>query len=291
MTITELHKKLIAAYSVDNLNKISLTLINLYKNQQYSILQKIAEIISDFITIEIQDDGKGFSKLMMLYHPDRTNHHIREINKLAAQNNFDGLLEYSHILRLERIDEIAASLDSLEDIDYSPVYEWDFNTEGFRTFHDSDTLLDIQSKTKSYSFYDAVKIREYGRTNIEYPSYYLEDIEEFELTSSYIIDLDGVQFCIHAKIIDLSDNLIFDLSYLEGLFQLEDLNLSDNKIGYIDSLSYLTNLKRVDLSNNNINDITPLYGLEYLEYVNLTGTLVPMLQIDKLTDLGITVDY
>ncbi|MDP4208090.1 MAG: hypothetical protein Q8928_04665 [Bacteroidota bacterium] len=291
MTITELHKKLIAAYSVDNLNKISLTLINLYKNQQYSILRKIAKIINDVVNIEIQDDGKGFSKLMMLYHPDRTNHHILEINKLAAQNNFDGLLEYAHILQLERLDEITSSLDSLEDIDYSPVYEWDFKTEGFRTFYDSEVPDDIPINQKGYSFYDAIKLREYGRVNIEYPSYYLEDIEEFELSSSHIIDLDGLQFCIHAKTIDLSDNLIFDLSYLEGLSQLEDLNLSDNKIGYIDSLSYLINLKRVDLSNNNVNDITPLYELEYLEYVNLTGTLVPMSQIDKLTDLGVTVDY
>ena len=39
MTITDLQKKLEEAYSIGNLNNISLTLINLYKNEQFSILQ------------------------------------------------------------------------------------------------------------------------------------------------------------------------------------------------------------------------------------------------------------
>ncbi len=291
MTIAELHKKLTEAYSVGNLNKISLTLINLYKNKQYTILKKISEIISNYIFLEVQSNGKGFSKLMMLYHPDRASHHINEMNKLLEQNNFDGLLGYSHILQLERIDEIAASLDSYEDIDYSPVYEWDVNAEGFSIIYDSVKTKNSESKIKGYTFYDAIKIREYGHTDIEYPSIYLEDCDEYELSSSYINDLDGVQFCIHAKSIDLSNNQIFDLSLLESLSELEELNLSDNKIGYIDSLSNLLKLKSVNLSNNKINDITPLLELEDLEYVNLTDTQVNASQIKKLTDAGVTVDY
>ncbi|HPT43863.1 MAG TPA: hypothetical protein PLH52_08430, partial [Paludibacteraceae bacterium] len=60
MTITDLQKKLEEAYSIGNLNNISLTLINVYKNEQFSILQKIVEIISDFVDIEISSEGKGF---------------------------------------------------------------------------------------------------------------------------------------------------------------------------------------------------------------------------------------
>jgi hypothetical protein len=85
----------------------------LYRNQQFTILQKISEIISDHLIIEIQNNGKGFSN-------------------------------------------------------------------------------------------------------------YLEDFEEFELSSSDIDDLDGVQFCIHAKSINVSNNRIFDLSYLSDLTQLEE---------------------------------------------------------------------
>ena len=293
MTITDLQKKLEEAYSIGNLNNISLTLINLYKNEQFPILQKIVEIISDFVDIEISTEGKGFSKLIKLYHPDRSNYYLNEIRKLADDNNFDGLLDYSHILKLERIEEISNSLNSFVDIDYSPVYDWDMETDGFTIIRDNENN---QSKTHSkrireYDFYDAIKIRHYGQTDIEFPSYYLEDIDEFELSSSNINDLDGVQFCIHAKTMDLSNNRIVDLTPLNGLVGLEELNLADNLIGDIDALANLINLKSVNLSNNRIEDISPLLELEKLEYVDLTGNPNLSAQIRSLTDLDITVDY
>jgi len=198
MTINELKQQLNEAYTEENLNKISITLINLYKNQQYSILQKIGEIISDFTDIEITNEGKGFSKLIMLYHPDRFNYYQNEINKLAKQNDFNGLVEHSHIIKLERIDEIEKSLNSFEDIDYSPIYDWDMETEGFTIINDSGKIKDTKTRSSEYNFYDAIKMRQYGRIDIEFPTWYLEDIDEFELASSDINDMDGVQFCIHA---------------------------------------------------------------------------------------------
>ena len=232
---------------------------------------------------------------MMLYHPDRAGFHINEINMLTELDNFDGLLNYSHILKLERIEEIASSLNSFEDIDYAPVYEWDFDTEGFSVVYDTRPIEITKTKTRTkligYTFYDAIKLREYGHTEIEYPSFYLEDIEEFELSSSDINDLDGVQYCIHATTIDLSNNRISDLSPLTGLSNLEELDLSDNQIGYIDGLSNLIKLKSVSLSNNFIEDISPLFELAKLEYVDITGNKISPEQIDKLIDLGITVTF
>jgi hypothetical protein len=293
MNINDLHQKLQVAYSVKNLNSISLTLIDLYKNQQYSILQKIAEIISDFITIEIAEDGKGFSKFMMLYHPDRADYHSIEMQKMVDSNDFDQLLEYSHILKLERIEEIAKSLDSYEDIDYSPVYEWDINTDDFRIVHDKISEKKIKTKTrkKGYTFYDAVKIRAYGHTKTEFPSYYLEDTDEIELSGSDINDLDGAQFCVHAVTLDLSDNQIDDIEPLLDLTLLEELNLSDNRIGLIDGLENLNNLKNLQLSYNCISDISPLFELERLEYVSLEGNKVSMEQINQLIGMGVVVDY
>jgi Leucine-rich repeat (LRR) protein len=293
MDIEKLQQMLLEAYATSNLNKISLTLINLYKTQQYQVLQKISEIIGDFITVNIKDDGKGFSKLIMLYHPDRAGYHIGEINRLAGENNFDRLLEYSHILKLERIEEIAAAMRSYEDIDYSPVYDWDMETEGFTIINDSEPIDIIKTKTNTdlvgYAFYDAIKIREFGHTDIEYPSFYLEDIEEFELSSSDIDDLDGVQFCINARIIDVSDNRITDLAPLTGLSNLAELNLSDNQIGYIDALCTLCNLKSLQISNNEIEDISPLFGLGRLEYVDLSGNRINIDQIRELSGKGVTV--
>jgi|WetSurMetagenome_2_1015567.scaffolds.fasta_scaffold00658_17 hypothetical protein len=297
MKINDLYQELIEAYSTDNLNRISLTLINLYRKKQYFQLQKIAEIISDFINIEITDDGRGFPKFMMLYHPDRAGFHLKEINRLMEQNNFDGLLNYSHILRLERIEEIALSINSLEDIDYAPVYGWDFENEGFSIVDDRGHSEFVRAKTKmstkpvGYNFYDAIKLREYGQTETEFPSYYLEDIDEFELSSSDINDLEGVQYCIHARSIDLSGNRISDLSQLSALGNLEELDLSDNEISFIDDLCFLTGLKSLNLSNNLIEDIEPLFELDHLGYVDLTGNKINASQIKKLTCRGITVDY
>jgi len=129
MEIQTLKNNLLEAYSAVNLNKIAVILLNLYKNQQFGTLQKIADLIADFIPVDINENGKGFSKLMLLYHPDRGELHRNEIEKLASTGNFDALLGYSHILKLERLEEISVLLESYEDIDYSPVYVWDFDSE------------------------------------------------------------------------------------------------------------------------------------------------------------------
>lgn len=298
MEIKELQQKLLEAYTNNNLNRISHILIDLYKNKQYSSLQKIADVISDFVDIKITAGGKGFSKFMMLYHPDRAGCHINNVNRLTEQNNFDELLNYSHILRLERIEEISLAMTSYEDIDYSPVYEWDIEeleNEGFRIIYDVEPIEVRKTKKRNmlseYNFYDAIKIREFGSTEVEYPPYYLEDIDEFELSSSGINDLDGIQYCVHAKVIDVSNNSITDLTPLTGLSNLEELNLSDNKIGYIDGLSNLVSLRSIMLSNNCIEDITPLFQLGNLEYADLSGNNIDMEQINELTDLGIAVSY
>lgn len=292
MTITELRKKLEEAYSLKNLNNISLTLINLHKEQAYSKLQKIAEIISDFVHIEITDQGKGFSKLIMLYHPDKTEYYKNEITRLSEKNDFDGMLELSHVLRLERIEEIAASLNNFEDIDYSPVYEWDMETEGFTVVEVSGN---IEKETKEgpvfYNFYDAVKIRQYGHTDVEFPYYYLEDMDEFELSSSRINDLEGIQYCTHARSIDLSENEIVDLSPLAGLPYLEDLNLAGNKIVIIDDLCTLPNLRRIYLSDNSITDISGLMEMVKLEYAELSGNGISQEQIDELIESGVVVEH
>ncbi len=294
MKVRELYNKLLEAWSNQNLNKITVTLINLYKNQQFGTLKQIASMISETMDFTIDPEARYFPKLMMLYHPDRGDFHRNEINRLAAANDYDGLLTFSHILLLNRIDEIAVTLTSYEDIDYSPVYEWDINADGFTIVNDQSAYVQEKTTTKSnahshLNFYDAVKIRMYGKTRIEFPTWYLENQEEFELSGSDISDLEGIQYCIHVRIMDLSGNLIQDICPLWTLTLLEEVNLSDNRIEDIDTLSHLSNLRIVDLSYNAIRDISPLMELGRLEYVDLSGTKVPAKQIAELEELGVTV--
>jgi hypothetical protein len=293
MTTNELHKKIKEAYASQNLNRITVTLINLFKEQQFGTLRQIAEMISESVDIQIDAGNRFFSKLMMLYHPDRGDFHRNEIERMAANDDHDGLLGYAHILMLGRIEEIAATLTSYEDIDYSPVYEWDVNADGFNIVADNEPIRSErqnQPKKKRYfNFYDAVKIRMYGNVKAEFPSHYLEDIEEFELAQSDINDLDGVQFCIHATSMDLSGNAINDISLLWGLTLLEELDLSDNKLEEIETLVNLRNLRSINLSNNMVKDISYLLHLPKLEYVDLTGLKVPPSHIRDLQESGVTV--
>ncbi|HLN54581.1 MAG TPA: hypothetical protein VK207_01245 [Bacteroidales bacterium] len=297
MTIKELHNELIEAYSVNNLNTISLTLINFFKGKNYAALQRISEIISDYVEVKISENGKGFSSLMMLYHPDRAVYHVTEINRLAAENNYDGLMKYAHILRLERISEITSTISSIDDIDYSPVYDWDMSDleeEGYRIFdsNEREDKITVESMRESgCSFYDALKIREFGDPEANYPLYYLEEMEDFEMSSYGINDLDGIQLCVRARTMNLSNNKITDLMPLIECKEIEELDLSDNEVGFIDDIRSLRQLRSVLLSNNYIRDISPLFELANLEYANLTGNNIDPRQIDRLSKMGVTVDY
>jgi len=231
---------------------------------------------------------RGF---MMLYHPDRANHHLDEIGKLAGRGDYDALLTYSHILLLSHIDEIACSLESAEDIDYSPVYEWNFDEESFTIVDEEMKQMSAKEVTRNYTFTEAVRLRFLGDLDAQFPTWYLEDIDDFELSSSDIYDLEGVEFCIHAKTMDLSDNGIYDLSPLTGLTLIEELNLADNELQEIGPLSNLLNLRSLDISNNSIDDISPILSLPRLENISLTGNPVPEWQIEELRGMGVDILY
>jgi Leucine-rich repeat (LRR) protein len=297
MEIESLRNKLLQEYSTENLNRISAQLLFLYRNRQFSMLQKIAEILSEFVRIEIDETGRGFSKMMMLYHPDRGELHRNEISRLAGENNFEALLNYSHILRLGEIEELSAVIADFEDIDYSPVYEWDFDMGEYSVVTEDGvegTGKKRRFSTKreqGISFYDAIKIRQFGHTRTGFPVCYLEDLEEIELSGMNIGDLDGVQYCIHTLSLDLSGNALDDISLLENLSQLEVLNLSGNRIEIIDPLANLFNLKELYISDNRIRDISVLFLSNKLEYADLTGNPVPFSQVTELRNSGVDVDF
>jgi len=291
MVIKKLYHDLVKAYSNENLNLITGKLIMLYKNKNYHNIREIANRISEFVSIDEEKDARCFSRLVMLYHPDRGEHFRREIKNLYEQSDYAKLRKHSHILLMDDIDNIIVTKVD-EDIDYHPEYAWDMNTdEGFGFEDAGEENEDAYEPGVDFekSFYNLVKMREYGSVNIEFPFYYLEDFEEFEMAYSGLETLDGVEHCIHAKILDVSNNSISDIENLWNLKSLEELYLTNNQIGYIDTLSNLVNLKVVDLSGNQIDDISPLLELENLEYVNLIGNPVPKSQIDLLEAKGIIV--
>lgn len=292
MKQTELYNKLHKAYSTDNLNIITGKLIDLYKNKNFIQIREIANKISKYVIIDEEKDSKCFSKLIVLYHPDK-GRLIRETLKTSyTQNDLVTLTSFSHILLLDDIDKLKISTTVSSDIEYEPEYSWDENQEeGYQFFNDDDDENEEYNNHEDFekTFYNAVKLRMYGNLEMEFPHYYLEDFEDFELANCEIEYLDGIEHCIHVTSLDLSNNNITDITELRELTKLRELFISDNKIGYIDALGNLLELVTVDLSNNQIDDITPLFNLINLEFVNLIGNRIPMEQIKVLKEKGIIV--
>ena len=117
MDIERLYNDLLEAYSNENLNKITGKLILLYKNRNYRKIREIADKVSKYVPIEEEKDAKCFSKLIMLYHPDRGEQFRKSIQGLYKQNDYEKLKHHSHILFLADIDSVTVTTID-EDIDY-----------------------------------------------------------------------------------------------------------------------------------------------------------------------------
>jgi len=291
--MTELYHKLIHAYSENNLNRITGKLIELYRNKNYSEIRGIANRISRYVTIDEEKDAKCFSKLIMLYHPDRGTYFKKAISKFYSDNNYKGLKQFSHILLIDDIDTIkVVPID--DDIDYNPEFIWDeVQDDGysFVDFESDDNYEDFDPEDIERSFYNALKLREFGTLNVNFPVWYLQDYEEMELSENGLDSLDGVEYCKYVVSLDLTGNEISDITDLWSLKQIEELYLARNQIGYIDVLYHLRNLRILDLSGNQINDISPLLQLENLEYLNLAGNNIPQEQMDALLAKDMVVMY
>ena len=78
--------------------------------------------------------------------------------------------------------------------------------------------------------------------------------------------------------LNLSNNLIEDISSLRDLKRLEYLRLGDNPLKSITHLKELKNLRELGLWGTQISDISPLKYLTSLSYLNLT--------INKIEDIS-----
>lgn len=288
MTDNDLYIKLKQSYTGANLNSITANIIHLYKSKQFGSIRKISRMVAEYTDIQENNISKCFSRLIMIYHPDKEAFYNQEIDRYYQSKNYESLNQFAHILVVNDIDNILSdNYEVDEDIDYQPEYVWDYEREGFQYF-DEDEENEAYGEEAGYfseenTFYNAVKRKVYGSMKVDLPSYYLEDFEDIDMAEYEIENLEGIEFCIHAVNIDLSKNMIEDISGLWYLTKIEELYLSDNQIGFIDSLSNLKELRVLDISNNFIDDLSPLADLQNLEYLNVIGNKIPQEQIDEFS--------
>ena len=293
----DLHARLMEAYSDASLNRITAGLLTLYRSKQHEKLRELARKVAALVPVDNTKVSRCFSQLVMLYHPDKGTSRRRDIESLHAAGDAHGLHGYSHIFFMQDIEHLPAPPDPPPQPAFEAEYRWETGAEspGARREVDDESFDDEQfaavEQEYDHSFFQAVKLRVYGTLTVELPYYYLEDFEEIEMAECDIHSLEGVEYCIHAKVVDISGNAITDITEMGTLIRVTELYAAGNRIGYIDALSSLVNLRMVDLSLNEIDDISPLFGLEHLEYANLLGNPIPSGQITKLKDLGCTVIF
>lgn len=125
-----------------------------------------------------------------------------------------------------------------------------------------------------------------GKTVIICGEPYASDTEVLDLSggglkSSRLGDLNKLTELTN---LDLSDNAIVSLSFLEGLDKLKTLDLSNNRIKDISVLSGMTELRTLYLDGNKIEDFTPLHSLSGLSILSITGMEISETQLTELKE-------
>ncbi|WP_036223683.1 leucine-rich repeat domain-containing protein [Mesoaciditoga lauensis] len=105
----------------------------------------------------------------------------------------------------------------------------------------------------------------------------LENFNQF--SSKRISDLEGIQYCLNLKTLNLYRNNISTISQLASLTHLEILELCCNQVSDITPLQNLTSLQYLGFSYNQVSNITALHNLSGLKCLNMS--------YNKITDLGL----
>jgi len=298
----KLYNKLIKAYSDKNLNALTAGIINIYRSGEYDKIREITRLVSEYVDVYDDKVHKCFSKLIMTYHPDKSAAYLKDIEQIMKSAQPGRINNYAHILLLQDLDKIVVP-EHFEDIDYHPEYRWDPETRRPRTkftndpagwIYDDEDYSAYEYETyfnseSQKSFFSALKIRLYGTEEVDLPFYYLEEMEDIDLSGFEIEILDGIEHCKYVRNLDLSANKISDISEIVNLVNIEELYLQNNQIGLIDVLYNLRKLRMLDISANEIDDISPLFGLPKLEYVNIMNNPIPKSQINTLRNNDILV--
>ena len=292
--MSSLYKRLVAAYTRENLHIITTKIIALHRNKQHHALNQIMRLVSRDTDTGMQNPDKTFYKLMMLYHPDRIAYYHAEFEKHHSRSDVEQLRKHAHIFSaLEMEKGLVLLTKPAEDHESTEEYRWEDTGGGFGYRGENDEEGDFSERSDTVpfatDFYSVFKRSIYGPENIELPFYYLEELEELDLNGYGIELLDGIQHCVRVALLDLSRNRITDIAELSHLILLREVYLSENRIGYIDALSFAEHLHSADLSYNRIDDISALFELKKLEYVNLLGNRISKKQTDQLRKRGVVV--
>ncbi|WP_036940144.1 stalk domain-containing protein [Pseudobacteroides cellulosolvens] len=102
----------------------------------------------------------------------------------------------------------------------------------------------------------------------------IRGLAEFNASGKKILSIEGLNYMVSLKKLDLSNNSILNLGPIKNLTKLESLTLNKNGISDISALSKLQKLSALDLSNNKIKDLSFLKDLKGLNVLKLSDNVI-----------------
>jgi serine/threonine protein kinase len=270
-----------------------------------AICAAFAEAIYDYYDIyayyEILDTWESYLSIVVdfVVLPETSN---RQPDKTAI-NDFDLSIESTNFYRGQAsiTDERNYRISIQVSHEYYDKYNENFNTNVNYGFSEVfDEALDNERKLLSDDTENAFASAEADITTPA-PEPTPEPIPEpvpepapepdsdtfLDLSFEVLYDISHLADQTHLTELDLSYNYITDLSPLEKLTQLTELNLADNEFDDISPLSNLSQLTYLTLFDNSITDISPLRNLTRLTALYLSGN--PIADISPLQNLtGLT---
>lgn len=127
----------------------------------------------------------------------------------------------------------------------------------------------------------------YGTKNIS--KRLITSIETLDLSNQNLTSIEGLQYFINLKELNLSGNLLTDVTQLEGLEKLTKIDLSFNQLTHLELSS--KELKTLDLEANRVVTIDFIANLPLLQNLNLRANQVvdlkPLQTLNNLTKLNI----
>lgn len=294
MQIRELYDSLVKAYSAENLNTVSSGIISLYRNGDIRTLRRIHSLMFNGSQAEEERMSRIFSRIITHYHPDRQEQINKELQVHLGNNDLQAMKKLDHILDVQQLDLNGSDgLQTDVDVDFDFSDIWDPSAEGYFYIDDEDIGDDqfsvYDEMVINHGFISAVKRKVYGHLNVDFPIHLLADMEIIEMAEYEIENLEGVEYCVYARIIDLSGNNLTDVSALSQLMRLEEIYLQNNQISYLDGLHELPYLRVLDLSYNSVSDLSPLFELDSLEFLNIIGNSIPGWQLEHLSQSGVII--
>ncbi len=290
-SIKDIYREIKEKLTAERLKKISVDIINSYKNKNYHQLRKYASIATGGSE---ESTSKTFAVLIKQYHPDKLSFILKQVEETYRSDDHDNLqrLKEKYIFEIESSRHVPGY-----NVEHEEEYKFDESDFGygerniFEEENFGETSLDFQEE--SGGFLDAVRKMIFGGLENDFSEADLYKIDgALDLSDYDIRDLSGIENCIYLEELNLSDNSIEKIGKMSALAELKTLYISGNQIENIDVLGGLVKLKEIDISFNNIGDISALENLPGLEYVNIIGNPIRDYSvINRLIGRGIIVVF